>query len=267
MRFGVEFVFRISSFGEDLMLKKHFPVFLIALFVVLGCASTETVESTKVSPTEIYQDYAVSGNQSGTSVTATFRVAGPTGSTVDLDAPSTIEHNGKPMNESGPGFLKGTNYGVTATNFVTQHKFKYTDAAGKVWENEVSLEPLEITTTNLAVSKANGATLTLSRPVATDEVVEFSIASEKTPPVTPNNSNAENQPNRIEPDYSARLQVKFDDARNTVKIEPFSLKNFVDGKAAVKLTVRRNKPVQQSAKGGSIAIEYQSQTVGVIVQK
>ncbi|MBX7173652.1 MAG: hypothetical protein K1X72_21970 [Pyrinomonadaceae bacterium] len=244
------------------MLKKYLPVFIVFLFGVLGCASTDTVESTKVSPGEIYQSYIINGTKNSTSVNATFRVGGSTGSTVDLDAPAKVEHNGKEMNESKPGFFKGTDYNDSANQFVPNHKFRFTDAAGKVWENEISVEGLEITSQNLSVSKTNGATITLSRAIGKDENVEFNLTSDKTPPASSNsNSNAKTP----EKNYSTSLKVDFDESRTVAKIEPSSLKNFVDGTAKIYLTLRKNKSTQQAAKGGSMDFNYESQKIAVNV--
>lgn len=239
------------------MLQKYLPVFLIFLIGVLGCRSTETIESTKVSATEIYQDYTIRGSKSNTSVTATFRVSGQTGSTVDLDAPAKIDHNGKEMSESKPGLLKGTDYQDSANEFVSNHKFKFTDADGKVWENEIGLDALEITAKDISISKTNGGTITLSRSVGKNENVEFSITSEKTPPSTNTNANS----NSSTPNYSTNLQFSFDASRTSIKVEPSSLKNFIDGKANILMTVRKNNDAQQSAKGGSMNIIYEAQKV------
>lgn len=244
------------------MLLKILPVFLFFLLVVLGCASTETIESTKVASTEIYQSYIIQGNKNSTNVNATFRVGGSTGSTVDLDAPSKIEHNEKEMEESKPGFMKGTDYHDSASQFVANHKFSYTDSSGKLWENEINMEALEITAKDLNISRAAGSAIIFSRPIGKDENVEISLESEKTPPPS-SNSNASNKaPEKV---YSTRLQVSFDDTQMSAKIEPFSLKDFVDGKANISVTVRKNKTVQQSAKGGSFDFTYESQKVAVNV--
>lgn len=246
------------------MLQKHLLVLLVFLFGMLGCASTETVESTKVSPSEIYQDYTIRGSKNNTFASATFRVGGSTGSTVDLDAPSKVEHNGTTLNESGPGFLKGTTYNATVSEFVPNHKFTFTDANGKVWTNEISLNALELTSPNVVISKANGGTITLSRPVGKDENVEFSLVSEKTAPSS-SSSNANSPNKKAELDYSTNLQFSFDANRSSIKIEPFTLKNFVDGKATLKVNVRKNKSTQQSAKGGALDFVYESQKVAVTV--
>lgn len=245
------------------MLQKYLPVFIIFLFGILGCASTETIESTKVAPTEIYQDYIIRGSKNGTTINATFRVGGPTGSTIDLDAPSKVAHNGKDMNESAPGFLKGTDYHSSANEFIANHKFSFTDASGKTWENEIALEPLEINAKDLNISRAVGSAITFSRPIGKNENIEVSLVSEKTPPPPPSNVNTNVQtPEKV---YSTRLQVSFDNSQMFAKIEPFSLKNFVDGKATLQVTVRKNKALQQSAKGGSIDFTYESQKVAVNV--
>ena len=102
-----------------------------------------------------------------------------------------------------------------------------------------------------------------SRPIGKDENVEISLESEKTPPQSANNSNANSKTS--EKIYSTRLQVSFDESQMTAKIEPFSLKNFVDGKANLSVTVRKNKATQQSAKGGALDFIYESQRVAVIV--
>lgn len=246
------------------MLQKYLPVFLIFLFAILGCRSTETIESTKVSASEIYQDYSIRANKNETIITATFRVSGPTGSTVDLDTPAKIEHNGEEMSERSPGFMKGTDYQHTLANeFAALHKFKFTDADGKIWENEINLEALEITAKDISISKANGGIITLSRLVGKDENVQFAITSEKTPPASANNTNA----NEGSPvlSYSANLQFSFDEKRTSIKVEPFSLKNFVDGTANIVMTVRKNKTAQQSAKGGSLDFIYEAQKVIVNV--
>ncbi len=173
--------------------------------MVFGCASTETIESTKVSPTEIYQAYSINSNKNSTNTTATFRVGGATGSTVDLDVPSKILHNEQEMSESKPFLFKGTDYNASAKQFVSQHKFSFTDAAGKTWNNEISLDALEITSQNLTISKANGGIIVLSRPVGKDENVEFSIVSEKIPPSGEISANS-NAPSRIpEKDYSTNF--------------------------------------------------------------
>jgi hypothetical protein len=247
------------------MLLKILPVFLIFWFMVLGCRSTETVESTKVASTEIYQSYSINGSKNSTSVNVTFRVGGSTGSTVDLDAPSSVSHNGKELTESAPGFLKGTDYRDAANQFVPNHKFLYKDASGKVWENEITMDALEVISENLTISKMSGGTIMLSRPVSKDEEVEFSLVSEKNPPATNKaNGNTNTNSNNYE-SYSNNLQVSYDESRSVAKINPSSTRKFVDGKAKLTIAVRKNKTVQQSAKGGSIDFSYESQTVAVMV--
>ena len=102
------------------MLQKHLFGLIVFSLMVIGCASTETIESTKVSPAEIYRSYAVRGSKEGSHSTVIFRVGGSSGTTVDLDLPSKIEHNGEEMSESKPTFMKGVDYFDSANQFATQ---------------------------------------------------------------------------------------------------------------------------------------------------
>jgi hypothetical protein len=235
------------------MLQKYLPVFVVFLFVILGCASTETIESTKVSASEIYQSYVIESNKNKTNVTATFRIGGHTGTTIDLDAPAKVEHNGKPLNESGEGFFKGTDYQFSGA-FTENHRFAYTDSNGKVWQNEISLSPLEMTSKDIIISKSGSGVINLSRPVGEDESVDFSIYSEKH---SMSNSNSGN--NVSEFDYQSSLRVDLDPSRTMAKVRNLSLQKFVIGKARISLIVRKNKGVQHSAKSGAMDITYQSQ--------
>lgn len=242
------------------MLQKYLPILIVFLFGMLGCNSTETIESTKVNSSEIYQSYYIDSNKDSTSVTATFRVGGATGSTVDLDAPAKIEHNNKEMFESKPGLMKGTDYRDSANGFINHHNFNFTDAEGKVWENSISLEALEMTSQNLIISKTKDGVISLSRPVGKDEEIEISLVSEKELPVNVNTNSKSASEN-----YSTYLQFSFDESRKNIKIKASSLKDFVGGKANLGLKVRKEQKVSQSAKGGSIIFVYEAQNISANV--
>ncbi len=247
-------------------MKKHFTPFLLLILLVLGCDSVATVESTKVSPAEIAQNYSIHGDKNSTHVNATFR-ATSSGATIDLDAPTHVEHNGTPMNESGPGFMKGTDYNASANEFVPVHKFTFTDANGKVWKNEISMEPIEFTVSNISISRATGGTFTISRPIRNGETAEIQLISEKSPPPIDNNSNSNTAPKNKSPEpvYSNALRVNFDESGTTGKIDSGSLKNFVIGKANLSLSLRKSQDLQQSAKGGSMLFFYDSQKISANV--
>lgn len=244
---------------------KHIFLLIIisSLLFLSGCDSTETVASNKVASTEIYQSYSITASKNRTSVAATFRVGGASGTTVDLAAPAKISHNGKTMNESGPGFMKGTNYTDSSEEFVTNHKFVYTDAKGKAWQNEITVQPLEMTSAQIVVSKRKGGKITLSRPVGKDEEIQFSINSDQTPPDT----NVKSKKKVVQKVYATGLQVKFDATRSSAIISPVSLKNFAEGTANISLTVRKSKQILQSAKGGVIDFTYQSENISANVVK
>lgn len=242
------------------MYRKHLPVLLVFILVILGCRSTETIESTKVDASEIYQNYYISGDRNSTNVTATFRVSGSTGSTIDLDAPAKIEHNNKEMLESKPGFMKGTDYQDSANNFISNHSFKFTDADGKIWENSIRLDALEITSQNIVISLKKGGFIGLSRPLGNDENIEINLISEKLPPANSNTNN--NSSTEV---YSTFLQYDLDESRKNVQIKTSSLKDFVEGKAHLEVKISKESKVLQSAKGGSIIFVYEAQNVSANV--
>lgn len=237
---------------------------LASVLVFTGCPSTETIESRKVASTEIYQYYSISASKNRTNVSATFRVGGATGTTVDLDAPAKILHNGKPMNERKPDFMKGTDYGDSAEEFVPTHKFAYTDAKGKTWQNDIAVQALEINSTEIIISKRKGGKITFSRPVGKDETVEISINSDQNPPDESKTKSRKKVPQKV---YSTQLQVAFNPARSIAAISPISLKNFAEGTASISLTVKKSKQISQSAKGGQIDFTYNADSISANVVK
>ncbi|MBX7173654.1 MAG: hypothetical protein K1X72_21980 [Pyrinomonadaceae bacterium] len=246
-------------------MKNLYLLFILAsLLIFSGCDSTATVESNKVSSSEIYQNYSITARKNQTNISATFRVGGASGTTVDLDSPAKIIHNGNEMNESKPGFLKGTNYQDSVNEFVPTHKFVYTDAKGKTWQNEITMQGLEIASNEISFSKAKGGKIILSRPVGKDEIVEFTIISDQTAPEVSKNKSKKRLPEKV---YSTRLQVKFDTAHSSVIIAPNSLRNFADGTAQLHLNLRKSKNLQQSAKGGIIDFTYEAEQVAVNIGK
>ena len=127
--------------------------FFILIVVCLGCATMETVESTKIPQSEITQTYVVSATRQQTNITAYFN-QGNWGKSVDLDAPSRIEYNGAELSQNSVTFLTGTIYTKQLNGTETNHKFVYTNNDGKVFRNEMSFAPLEIVTENIAVNRS-----------------------------------------------------------------------------------------------------------------
>ena len=241
---------------------KHLPVFIIFIFAVLGCASTQTIESTQVLPSDIYQGYNISAKKNSTSVTATFRVASAGGTTIDLDAPCKIELNGQPMRESAPFFLKGTTYEFSTNEFLSKVQFQYTDAEAKVYTNESSINALEIVQNpgELSINQSN--VIQFSRPVAKNEEVWISVNSSETPPEV--QSNATNNQKSDSTNYSIDEQIDVEEGKSALVIDPAKLKDFKLGKATVKITVKKREIIKQTTnKGGEISFSYESTPINV----
>ena len=248
-------------------MKKLLPVFIIFIFLVLGCTSFETVESAKVAPSEIVQNYRISSAQNRTSVTAIFYAGG---ATVDLDAPTRIELNGKEMSESKPFFMKGTDYHYNSGSFEPTFQFAFYTADGKIFRNEISLAPIEIAGRDLSLSRSREIRIQLSRAVAPNESVSFSLRSQTIEVVSnetgANNFNADSQTTKER--YSADGGAHLDAARASFAIEPSQLEKFALGKAILRIEVSKDADLQESTgKGGRMYSSYESQDVEVNIVK
>jgi hypothetical protein len=251
------------------LIKKYFYLFPFLILLTFGCRSCDTVESTKIAQSEIYQDYTVDARTGGVNVTATFRVSGSTGTTVDLDAPSRIEYNGRELGENLRSFITGTTYSLASNVFVGTHRFTYTNGEGKVFVNEISFEPIELVGAPAVINSKEKTVIMLSRPVYETESLETSIVSLEKQPETNSNSNSTgNKANSDGPSYSTDLHQNYNSDRTAIVIEAGGLKNFVPGKAEIAVKVRANKDLQQKNKaGGSMSYTYASRELSVTIRK
>ncbi|MEO5860015.1 MAG: hypothetical protein ABIR33_13835 [Pyrinomonadaceae bacterium] len=240
--------------------KTYFLAAAILILTALGCRSCETIDSSKLDPSEIYQEYSITAS-TNTTVKAELRVSGATGTTVALVVPAKIEHNGKPMDENLRTVLSGTFYSDETVGFAGSHTFVFTDSSGKQFTNSVTFDPIKIEAENIEINK-NIRTLVvpLSRGLASGESVSIQFASEVDPPKTPatnSNSNA-----AAGPDYLADISGSVDNDAKTLTIDTESLKNFAIGKAAMRITVKATRqPLELGIRGGAISYQIQSPPV------
>jgi hypothetical protein len=236
-------------------MKKYFPLSFLIIALLGGCYSTETVESTKIPANDVYQDYKITARKDRTSVTATFRVVDYSGATIDLDAPSKIEHNGKMMAEISPGAWKGTTYEDETHGLVAAHQFVYTDANGKTFSNDVALDALEFGGNSFKLSRTRPTLLPLSRSVGADE--EISAAITGTPKPVKNNSNEMT---------ASVVPLKLDETRRALVIAPEDLKNFANGRADLSLEIEKTMPLKQAnGRGGAIKIVYEAEGIEISI--
>lgn len=238
-------------------MKIHLAILLFLTIISTGCYSIETVESTSVSANDVYQSYAIRSDKSRTSVFVVFRVGAKSGATIDLDAPSKIEHNSKLMPEIAPTGWKGTTYEESENKFTGNHQFLYTDASGKSYRNEISVEPLEFGGNSFKVNRTSETLIPLSRSVAENETVSAYISGKAKP-----NKNKSNE------DSSDSVDLRLDSLRSSIAIKPDDLKNLSDGKASLHLKVEKTVPLRQAGtKGGEIEISYEAQGITLKIVK
>lgn len=226
---------------------KSFLVFTLLGAFLSACPSTETIESTRVTASSVYQEYSISASKNRTKTDAVFRVGGEMGKTIDLDAPSKIELNGKSMTELAPGFMSGTTYHSETENFVAKQQLTFTDANGKVYQNEIALAPLEIAGANkLVLSKSKPVSIKLSRAVAQNEEITISVSGKSATEKT---------------DSSKGVEAALDETRTTATIDPESLKEFAAGNASVDVLAMKKESLKQATpSGGVLKTTYVSET-------
>lgn len=259
----------LKSMNIKLFQNPLHAIFILVLFA-FGCRSCETVESTKIAQSSIYQDYSIDATPNSTTVTVTFRVGDASGATVDLDAPSRIEYNGAEMSENLRSAFSGTFYATSAQDFVGRHQFAYTNGEGSIFRNEINFEPVGLLAAPQTIKRGEKITVLLTRPLTENESLETSIISEEKPPETNSNMNTNRQGNRASGgmQYSRTLYQNTNDHRTKVVINGDELRNFVPGKANLHLKVSANSSLQQKAKaGGAMSYTFTSGQFPVTISK
>ena len=244
------------NFNYSQLISKILP-FALLIFVCLGCQMMETVESTKVSQSEITQTYVVTATSEGTEITAQFNL-GNWGKSVDLDAPSKIEHNGSELPQVS-NFVQGTFYETGLSGVQKNHSFVYTNNDGKTFRNEMSFEPLEITVQEITVSRSQETKIQLSRVVGNDEKVSILLNSSEKRPEPANSNNTPEMFKKDAPQYDLSLNNELDDNRSAIILKPKNLRKFVNGSAVLTVEISREIPLQQQTQaGGTMRWSYNS---------
>lgn len=218
-------------------------------------ASVDTVNSNKIETSQIYQNYVVAANRSQSQVTATFRVGGSTGTTVELSAPGRIVYNGATLDKSDPSNFIGTNYRVKGTDYrktinsyQQNHEFIYTDASNRTYQNSVSLPPIEIAAKTVVINKKAISRIPFSRPLAANETISLSLGNSS-----------------IEPIPDQYNMISLSPQRNAIILTAKFWKNRSGaGDDSVSIKVKKTSGISQGTPlGGSITIEYTCAPVGV----
>lgn len=245
--------------------KNRIYLFGLLLLMTFGCRSCDTVESSEIAQSEIYQDYSVEALKSGAKATAFFRVGGSTGTTIDLVPPSKIELNGTEMTKHPRTFLNGTDYTLASDTAAGRYLFSYTNGDGQVFQNEIDFEPIELVSVPATIDPKQKTIISLSRPVRDDESLDTSIVSLETPP---QNANAPANNSNTAPSYLIDLHQNTASGRTAIEIAPGAIKNLAPGKAEISIRVSAGRDLEQKTRaGGGISYRYSSAAYGTNIIK
>lgn len=216
-------------------------------------ASVDTVNSNTVESAQVYQQYFITATRGQSSVAATFRVGGATGTTVELSQPGKVTYNGAPLDKSAPSNFIGTDYRVKGTdyrkstdNYQANHEFLYTDAGGKTYRNSIALPPLEIGAKIISINRKTVSKIPLSRALGAGETIKLLIGYSTIEPI----------PDQYKTIYLAP-------ERNALIITPkFWQSHSATGETSVGLKVKKTSSISQGTPlGGLMTVEYESSTV------
>ena len=129
-------------------MKKYYGVITIAL-IAASCQDTEIANSKDVNPETIYTSYSVVYREDDNKVEtrAQFRFGGITGTTLVLNAPSSIKLNGRILSVDSTK-AQGAFYDAVFNTaaFTGKHTYVFTNANNKIYTNEFVFKPLKLVT-------------------------------------------------------------------------------------------------------------------------
>lgn len=218
-------------------------VLATAMLVASGCAQ---VGSNEVSPSAIYADYSASYTDSTAqlSFTATFSVAGSTGTSVMLDGTSSVSLDGVTMPGSSDiinQYIYDYAYTATPTELASPHEFVYTDNDGKTYANTVQI-PLDV-----AVDTANGTVINVGNPFTVNWTSQDLLQSTDEVQVTIQKS--DDSTSVVNDDFGTG------DVSGQVVFQPSDLSPLGIGNFRVLVCRNQYLPIQEAAEaGGNISI-------------
>lgn len=153
---------------------------IVAVSFIPSCASNEIGHSKDVNQDEINQGYSIYYNQvdNAAEITAFFRFAGPNGTTLILDKPSTVHLNGEELKlvESDS---RGAYYSKGFENVIPdkEYEFLFADINGKRYTNRVKWNNIKVDSVPLSIERNQDLIIKFdSDPDNRFEEVEVSIS-------------------------------------------------------------------------------------------
>ena len=137
------------------------------------------MDCTKVSQSEIYQNYSVTydAEENETSALATFRAGGSTGTTLNLDGGCKISHDAISIDRDGFNIL-GTHYSGEKSGLVSNSTFTFTftNNDGDSLVNAIATpSAISLTSPPSTISRSAGASIAFSPAVAANETVTIYV--------------------------------------------------------------------------------------------
>ncbi len=127
---------------------------IVAVSFISSCASNEIGHSKDVNQDEINQGYSIYYNQvnKAAEITAFFRFAGPNGTTLILDKPSTVNLNGEELNlvESDS---RGAYYSKVFEDVIPDREYElvFSDINGEIYTNRVKWKNIKVDSVPLSI--------------------------------------------------------------------------------------------------------------------
>jgi hypothetical protein len=216
----------------------------------LTACSTDIIESDRVHSEDVYQDYQIfyrAENQT-TEVIGTFRLGGPTGTTLEFKEPSKLTVNNYPT--ANTKFL-GSRYTKSFPNeLVPLITTVWTNQEGQIFTNQYELRSASLAPDHpTRISRSLPTEVHVFAPeLKSSETLELVFLQDSDQTI--NRASAQ----------------RFDPQTSTIRIEPADLLSLKAGTARMILYRRYDGTlIEKTPKGGSATVTYQALPVTVFI--
>lgn len=222
------------------------PISILVIAIILfSCASNETSESNKVLQSEIFQSYSItySSSNNDLDVFAGYRFGGENGTTLKLVEKSMVFYNDIELKSHTSGWF-GTSYSYKKqTTYSPQHRLKYINNDGEVFENSIELFKAEPILKDNKITKSQGCIIEWDgQATSGKDNLQISIADS-------------NQTLLFKPEMVGA---------NSLTIKPEQIKQLKVGVGNISIERQIFSSLQKpTLKGGKISSTYHSKTIKI----
>lgn len=205
--------------------------------------SVDTASSRDVKPSAIHQSYSLDYQEdtNQTYLSAQFRVGGPTGTTVELESPSSLDINGYTPSKSS---ILGTSYSLQLNGFMQTGIFNYVNDDEQRLVNSISIDRINLIEADPTVSVIHGYVVNVQAVrLGTNEDVSVELTQDQ-------------RGSDGTFDYASATGV-FDPARGQAVFTPAELEKLSNGTATLKIVRHKWGALQASMReGGTMNASY-----------